>query len=103
MIVNFAGLEECYTYDEFRELELAYAITIHASQGSEYPNVVLPILRGMANPDFLNRNLLYVGVTRASKKLVLMGSHSTFSQMAATPMKLRKTALSHWLQKGTIV
>lgn len=103
MIVNFDGLEECYTYDEFRELELAYAITIHASQGSEYPNVVLPILRGMANPDFLNRNLLYVGVTRASKKLVLMGSYSTFSQMAATPMKLRKTALSYWLQKGTIV
>lgn len=96
--VNFNGVEELYAYEEFRELELAYAITIHASQGSEYPNVVLPILRGQANPDFLNRNLLYVGVTRASKKLVLMGSHSVFCQIAATPMKLRKTALAHWLQ-----
>lgn len=102
LLVNFNGVEEFYAYEEFRELELAYAITIHASQGSEYPNVILPILRGQANPDFLNRNLLYVGVTRASKKLVLMGSHQVFCQIAATPMKLRKTALAYWLQKGNM-
>lgn len=91
------GQEETYIYEEFKSLELAYAITIHASQGSEYEDVVLCVLRGNVNREFLNQNLFYVGVTRAVKRLVLIGQGSTFAQIAATKAIPRKTALRHWL------
>ena len=91
------GLDDVYTYEEFKQLEPAYAITIHASQGSEYENVVIGLLRGISNNDFLNQNLLYVGVTRASKKLVLMGNYYTFKRASETKMRPRKTALQYWL------
>ena len=54
-----------YPYSNLDELELAYAITIHKSQGSEYPAVVLPLLSGP--PILCNRNLLYTAITRAQK------------------------------------
>lgn len=96
--VEFDGGDtRTYTYDEFKSLEPAYAITVHASQGSEYENVVLCVLRGSGNRDFLTRNLLYVAVSRASKRLMLLGSIHVFQQMAATGQKPRLTALSHWL------
>jgi len=61
------------------ELELAYAITIHKSQGSEYPAVILPILNG---PKMLfNRNLLYTAVTRAKKCVTIVGSSQMVDQM----------------------
>ena len=61
------------------QLELAYAITIHKSQGSEYPAVVIPLLPG---PKLLyNRNLLYTAVTRAKKCLTIVGSEDTFQEM----------------------
>lgn len=63
------------------EIELAYAITIHKSQGSEYPAVILPLLAG---PRMLfNRNLLYTGVTRAKNCVTILGSRETVSQMIA--------------------
>ena len=62
------------------ELELAYAITIHKSQGSEYPAVVIPLLSG---PKMLmNRNLLYTAVTRAKKCVTLVGDEQMFEYMA---------------------
>ena len=97
MDVKFPDTTRTYMYEEFKSLELGYAITIHASQGSEYKNVVLCALRG-GNPGFLNRNLLYVGITRASKQLLMMGNWNVFAQMAATPMKPRRTALAGWLK-----
>lgn len=100
MLVDFGnGHRKEYEYAEFSSLELAYAITIHASQGSEYEDVVLCALRG-GNPGFLNRNLLYVGITRAKKQLLMMGNWNVFAQMAATPMKPRRTALAGWLKQG---
>lgn len=98
MDVEFPDTTRTYLYEEFKSLELGYAITIHASQGSEYENVVLCALRG-GNPSFLNRNLLYVGITRASKQLLMMGNWNVFAQMAATPMKPRRTALAGWLNQ----
>ena len=60
-----------YGFDMVDELELAYAITVHKSQGSEYPAVILPLLPG---PKLLyNRNLLYTAVTRAKKCLTIIG------------------------------
>lgn len=92
------GDEATYMYGDLRELDLAYAITVHASQGSEYENVVLCITRSGANAEFLNRNLLYVGATRAVKRLILIGNIKAFSAAAATPAPVRKTALSKWLK-----
>lgn len=70
-----------YPFKMLEELELAYAITIHKSQGSEYPAVVIPLLNG---PKMLmNRNLLYTAVTRARKCVTLVGNENTFYEMAA--------------------
>lgn len=68
-----------YSFKNLEELELAYAITIHKSQGSEYPAVVIPLLGG---PKMLmNRNLLYTAVTRARKCVALVGDEQVFFQM----------------------
>ncbi len=70
-----------YPFKLLEELELAYAVTIHKSQGSEYPAVVLPLLSG---PKMLmNRNLLYTAVTRAKKCVTIVGDERTFADMAA--------------------
>ncbi len=68
-----------YSFKQLDELELAYAITIHKSQGSEYPAVVLPVLSGPKM--LLNRNLLYTAVTRARKCVTVVGSEETFQEM----------------------
>lgn len=68
-----------YPFEMLEELELAYAITVHKSQGSEYPAVVIPLLQG---PRMLyNRNLLYTAVTRAKKCLTIVGSEVIFQEM----------------------
>lgn len=73
------GRKVKYPFDMLDELELAYAITVHKSQGSEYPAVILPLLSG---PRLLyNRNLLYTAVTRAKKCLTIVGSDATFQEM----------------------
>ncbi len=73
------GRKVKYGFDMAEELELAYAITVHKSQGSEYPAVVIPLLPG---PRLLyNRNLLYTAVTRAKKCLVIVGSDTVFQEM----------------------
>ena len=73
------GRKVKYGFDMVDELELAYSITVHKSQGSEYPAVILPLLPG---PKLLyNRNLLYTAVTRAKKCLTIIGSDTTFQEM----------------------
>ena len=68
-----------YSFDMTEELELAYAITVHKSQGSEYPAVIIPLLAG---PKLLyTRNLLYTAVTRARKCLTIVGSDAVFQEM----------------------
>ena len=67
------------TDKQLEELERAYAITIHKSQGSEYPAVVIPILSGPKM--LLNRNLLYTAVTRARKCVTVVGSEETLREM----------------------
>lgn len=68
-----------YSFQMLEELELAYAVTIHKSQGSEYPAVVIPLLTGPRM--LMNRNLLYTAVTRARFCVTLVGSPETFAQM----------------------
>lgn len=68
-----------YPYNLLEELELAYAITIHKSQGSEYPAVVIPLLQGPRQ--LYHRNLLYTAVTRAKHCVTLVGSDTVFQEM----------------------
>ena len=71
-----------YPFSTLDELELAYAITIHKSQGSEYPAIILPVLTGPKM--LLNRNLLYTGVTRARNCVIILGSSDTIREMIRT-------------------
>ena len=68
-----------YEYSEFNEIELAYAITVHKSQGSEYPAVIIPIYKGPAM--LMNRNLIYTAITRAKRCVVLVGVPEAFYTM----------------------
>ena len=83
-------------FEALQELELAYAVTVHKSQGNEFPAVIMPIIG--VPPRLAYRNLLYTGVTRAKKILVLVGSQSQIYAMAANDKKARRySALKHFL------
>ncbi len=77
-----------YPYSGLEELELAYAVTIHKSQGSEYPAVVMPLLGGPRM--LMNRNLLYTAVTRARKCVTIVGDPETFAQMIDNAMEQKR-------------
>lgn len=77
-----------YSFKLLDELELAYAITIHKSQGSEYPAVVIPLLTGPRM--LMNRNLLYTAVTRAKKCVTLVGNDETFNMMIQNTTELKR-------------
>ncbi|MET7778911.1 ATP-dependent RecD-like DNA helicase [Streptomyces mirabilis] len=85
-----------YDFDELDELAHAYAVTIHRSQGSEYPAVVIPVTTGAWM--MLQRNLLYTAVTRAKKLVVLVGSRKAIGQAVRTVSAGRRhTSLDHRL------
>jgi len=89
-----------YGFDELDELAHAYAVTIHRSQGSEYPAVVVPLTT--SSWMMLQRNLLYTGVTRAKKLVVLAGSRRALAAAVRTKGAGRRhTALAHRLQPGS--
>lgn len=77
-----------YSFKELEQLELAYAITIHKSQGSEYPAVVIPLLSGPRM--LMSRNLLYTAITRARKCVTLVGSDQVFQQMIDNEMEQKR-------------
>ena len=86
-----------YGFDELDELAHAYAVTIHRSQGSEYPAVVIPLTMGSWM--MLQRNLLYTGVTRAKKLVVLAGSRRALAVAVRSKGSGRRhTALAHRLR-----
>lgn len=77
-----------YPFSELDQIELSYAITIHKSQGSEYPAVVIPLLGGPRM--LLNRNLLYTAVTRAKSTVCILGSSSTVQTMVENEEQLKR-------------
>ena len=89
VVVEYDDLRRVtYPITGLDEIELAYAVTIHKSQGSEYPAVIMPLLTG---PKMLfNRNLLYTGVTRAKNCVTILGSRETLSQMIANENEQRR-------------
>lgn len=89
MTISFdEGKKVDYSFKNLDELELAYAITIHKSQGSEYPAVVMPLLSGPRM--LMNRNLLYTGVTRAKKCVTIVGDEACFEQMIHNNAELKR-------------
>ena len=87
-----------YSFSGLEELELSYAITIHKSQGSEYPAVILPLVGG---PRMLfNRNLLYTGITRARNCVTILGSSETVRNMIDNVSENRRyTALEQRIRE----
>ena len=83
-------------FTQLDEIDHAYAITVHKSQGSEYPVVIVPLYQ--CAPMLLSRNLLYTAVTRASKMVILVGKTSVLEQMIANDRHVvRCTLLKEYL------
>lgn len=91
LTINFDGNEIVYQRSEWYKIRLAYAMSIHKSQGSEFPVVILPITS--SSHRMLQRNLIYTAITRAKNKLVLLGEKSTFVFAVKNTGTTRKTYL----------
>jgi exodeoxyribonuclease V alpha subunit len=98
MVIDFEGRVAEYSTEMLDQLELAYAITVHKSQGSEFNAVILPILGGFDKLYY--RNLLYTAVTRAKKLLIIVGSKNLVESMVANNRRtLRYTCLKDMIEK----
>ncbi len=101
MAVDFDSKIAYYSFDMSKELELAYAVTVHKSQGSEFDAIIVPVMGGYDKLYF--RNLLYTAVTRAKKILILVGQRSRISFMVQNDKKMRRyTGLSKMLKERVI-
>ena len=99
--IDFDERHVVYEFNMLDELEMAYAVTVHKSQGSEYPIVVLPM--GSTAPMLLSRNLLYTAVTRAQTMVVLVGREEIARAMVENNRQsMRYTGLVHWLSEGDV-
>ncbi len=97
--VRFDDRTATYMTENIGELELAYAVTVHKSQGSEFDCVILPLFD--TPPQLLYRNLLYTAVTRAKKLLVIVGLESVYNRMAENDKKtLRYTLLNEFIEEN---
>lgn len=98
MKINFDGRLAIYPFDSVSELDLAYAITVHKSQGSEFEAVIMPVCSVI--PQLCYRNLLYTAVTRAKNRLILVGTQNQVHMMVDNDKKTRRYSfLKHLLLK----
>ena len=91
LTIDFDGNELVYQRSEWYKIRLAYAMSIHKSQGSEFPVVILPITK--SSHRMLQRNLIYTAITRAKSKLILLGEKAAFDYAAKNTGTARKTYL----------
>lgn len=92
------GRQVVYEYPQLEELELAYCLSVHKSQGSEFPAVIMPMVGGPRM--LLTRNLLYTGVTRARQLVVLVGRMEVVRMMVNNNLERRRySLLTHWLRE----
>ncbi|MGN1118610.1 MAG: ATP-dependent RecD-like DNA helicase, partial [Acutalibacteraceae bacterium] len=99
MKIRFDDKEAIYPFDNVSQLELAYAITVHKSQGSEYDAVIMPVCSVL--PQLRYRNLLYTAVTRAKSKIILVGTKTDISEMVRNDKRIRRySGLKHFLTNG---
>ena len=98
MIIRFDDREVIYDFSLLEDLEHAYAITVHKSQGSEYPIVIIPMCSAASM--LLSRNLLYTAVTRAQSMVILVGRQEIVAEMVSNHRQaMRYTGLSDWLKE----
>ncbi len=96
IIIDFSGKRASYSKEQLQEIELAYAVTVHKSQGSEFDAVVLPVIA--VNSRLCYRNLLYTAVTRAKKLLILVGTPGCLNSMIDNnKTQLRYSSLKHFI------
>ncbi|MBQ9748008.1 MAG: ATP-dependent RecD-like DNA helicase [Clostridia bacterium] len=96
IVIDFDGRVANYDFMLTEELELAYAITVHKSQGSEYPIVVIPLYR--YTPKLLTRNLFYTAITRAQQMVILVGDGSVVDLMTDNNRQTKRyTGLAYWM------
>ena len=96
LVIEFDGRPVQYQFGELDEVALAYAITIHKSQGSEYPAIVIPMM--MQHYMMLRRNLLYTGITRARKLVVLVGQKKAIGMAVKGRVETRRwSKLAEWM------
>lgn len=97
--IRFDDRRVTYEFNMLDELEMAYAVTVHKSQGSEYPIVILPL--GSAPSMLHSRNLFYTAVTRAQAMVILVGREEVARTMVENNRQsMRYTGLAHWLREG---
>jgi exodeoxyribonuclease V alpha subunit len=102
LVASFDGRSVTYGFGELDTLVPAYAVTIHKSQGSEYPAVVIPIMT--QHYAMLQRNLLYTGVTRGKKLVVLVGQKKAVAIAVRNVSGRRRwSKLQEWLHPGALV
>lgn len=96
VIIDFSGKRATYSKEQLQEIELAYAITVHKSQGSEFDAVIMPVIS--VNNRLCYRNLLYTAVTRAKQLMILVGTNNCLNSMIENnKTQLRYSSLKHFL------
>ncbi len=96
VVIDFSGKRATYSKEQLTEIELAYAVTVHKSQGSEFDAVIIPMIS--VNNKLCYRNLLYTAVTRAKKLLILVGTTGCLNSMIENnKTQLRYSALKHFM------
>ena len=98
LCVSFDGRQVAYDVTELDELVLAYAATVHKSQGSEYPVVVMPVVT--SHYVMLQRNLIYTGVTRAKRGMVLVGTRKALGYAVRNVSVRKRNTLLRQRLKG---
>ena len=100
LTVDFAGRAVDYQFSDLDQIDHSYAITVHKSQGSEYPIVIIPVSY-RCPPMLLTRNLIYTAITRAEKIVILIGDKDTFYKMIDNNFQFnRNTCLEFFLRKA---
>ena len=98
-VIEFDGRTAVYPFDTLSQIELAYAVTVHKSQGCEFEAVIMPVLGSFEKLCY--RNLLYTAVTRAKKLLILIGTEDIIQKMVGNVRKNRRySCLAHMLTNG---
>ncbi len=96
IVIDFSGKRATYSKEQLQEIELAYAITVHKSQGSEFDAVIMPVIS--VNSRLCYRNLLYTAVTRAKKLMILVGTTGCLNSMIENnKTQLRYSSLKHFM------
>ena len=96
--VDYQGISVFYKYDDLDDISLAYALSVHKAQGSEYQNVYFIFDRSQKH--MLYKKLIYTAITRAKRKLIIIGDKDIFIEALNKDIKDRKTSLGMWLDEN---